>query len=122
MCAGDPKVAVGEDPQTPAPLSWACELTGPVGVELGVGQQRARADRDLNYTTKVSNTRAAASPLSTASAKADRSPLKCQAQATSQQPRDYTTVTIKVRTVALAEVTATSRRAPLKNRHVTAAR
>jgi hypothetical protein len=63
-------------------------------------------------------TDAASRPTATATATASRSPLKCQAQATSRQPRDHTTVTIKVHTVARAEVTATSRLASLRNKHV----
>lgn len=69
--------------------------------------------------TKASHTTADAAPHSTATPTADRSPLKCRAQATSKQPRDHTTVTIKVHTVAHAEVTATSRLAALRNEHVT---
>lgn len=69
--------------------------------------------------TAVSNTTTDAASHATATATADRSPLKCQAQATSRQPRDHTTVTIKVHTVAHAEVTATSRLASLRNRDVT---
>ncbi len=68
--------------------------------------------------TKVSNTTTDAASHPTATATASRSPLKCQAQATSRQPRDHTTVTIKVHTVAHAEVTATSRLASLRNKHV----
>jgi preprotein translocase subunit SecE len=52
-------------------------------------------------------TDAALHPAATATA--DRSLLKCQAQATSRQPREHTTVTIRVQTVAHAEVTVTSR-------------
>ncbi len=69
--------------------------------------------------TKVSNTTADAAPHSTPTPTADRSPLKCRVQVTSKQPRDHTTVTIKVHTVAHAQVTATSRSAPLKNKNVT---
>ena len=69
--------------------------------------------------TKASRTTADAAPHSTATPTADRSSLKCRAQAASKQPRDHTTVTIKVHTVAHADVTATSRVAPLKNEHVT---
>jgi len=72
-----------------------------------------------NKPTKVSNTTADAAPHSTATPTPNRSPLKCQAQATSKQPRDHTTVTIKVHTVAHAEVTAASRLASLKNKNVT---
>ena len=50
---------------------------------------------------------------------ADRSALKCRVQVTSKQPRDHTTVTIKVHTAAHAEVTATSRMRSLKNKNVT---
>jgi hypothetical protein len=68
---------------------------------------------------KVSNTTANAASHPAATATADRTPLKCRAQATSTQPRDHTTVTIKVHTVAHAEVTAASRLASLRNKNVT---
>ncbi len=67
----------------------------------------------------VSHTTTDAALHPTAAATARRSPLTCLAQATSRQPRDHTTVTIKVRTVAHAEVTATSRLASLRNKNVT---
>jgi hypothetical protein len=70
-------------------------------------------------SAKVSNTTANAAPHPTATALTESSPLKCQAQATSQQPRDHTTVTIKVQTVAHAKVTATGRLASLRNKNVT---
>ena len=72
-----------------------------------------------NKPTKISNTAAAAVAHSTASPAARSSPLKCQAQTSSKQPRDHTTVTVKVHTVAHAKVIATSRRAPLENKKVT---
>ncbi len=68
---------------------------------------------------KVSHTTANAAPHPAVTATADRSALKCRAQATSKQPRDHTTVTIKVHTAAHAEVTATSRLASLRNKNVT---
>lgn len=49
----------------------------------------------------------------------DGSPLKCQAKAMSERPRDHSTVVIQVHTVAHAEVTATSRVALLKNERAT---
>ncbi len=69
--------------------------------------------------TTVSNTTTDAALHPAATATADRSRLKCQAQAASRQPRDHTTVTIKVHTVAHAEVIATSRLASLRNKNVT---
>jgi hypothetical protein len=53
-----------------------------------------------------------------AAATAGQSSLKCQAQATSRQPRDHAIVTIKVHTVAHAKVTVTSRLASLRSKHV----
>ena len=70
-----------------------------------------------NKPAKVSNT-ANAGPHPAATAMAAKSPLKCRAQATSRQPRDHTTATIKVHTVAHAELTATSRLASLKHKNV----
>ncbi len=71
----------------------------------------------------VSHTTADAALHPAAAATVGRSPLKspltCLAQPTTRQPRDHTTVTIKVRTVAHAEVTATSRLASLRNKNVT---
>lgn len=68
--------------------------------------------------TKASNITTAAALHPTAAATAGRSSLTCQAQATSRQPRDHTTVTIKVHTVAQAKVTVTSRLASLRNKHL----
>ncbi len=72
-----------------------------------------------NKPTKVRNAAMDAIPHATVTPTARRSPLECRAQATSKQPLDHTTVTIKVHTAANAEVTATSRGAPLKNKKVT---
>jgi hypothetical protein len=66
--------------------------------------------------TKVSNTVADAAASAPA---ADKSPLKCQAQAMSERPRDHTTVAIRVHTEAHAKVTVTSHLALLKNENAT---
>jgi hypothetical protein len=48
-----------------------------------------------------------ASPAATITPAAGRLPLACHAQATNARPRDHTTVGIRIRTVARANVTAT---------------
>ena len=48
----------------------------------------------------------------------ERPPLKCHAQAVPNRPRDRTTVEIRVRTVAHAQVTATNPLAPLSGKSV----
>jgi hypothetical protein len=72
-----------------------------------------------NKPTKVSNTATDTVPRPTATPMAHSTPLECRAQAASKRPRDHTTVTVKVHTVARAEVTATSRGASLKNKNLT---
>jgi hypothetical protein len=72
-----------------------------------------------NKPTKVRNTATNTVSHSTATPMASRSPLECRAQATSDRPRDHTTVAIKVHTAAHAKVTAISRGASLKNKSVT---
>ncbi len=68
--------------------------------------------------TKASNITTDVAWHPTATATAGRSPLTCQAQASSRQPRDHTAVTIKVHTVAHATVTVISRLASLRNKNV----
>lgn len=72
-----------------------------------------------NKPASISNTAAAAAAHSTASPAASSPPLKCRAQTSSKRPRDHTTVTIKVHTVAHAKVIATGRRAPLISKKLT---
>jgi hypothetical protein len=72
-----------------------------------------------NNPTTIHNTAADIPTHSPATAMARGSALPCRAQASSNQPRDHTSVTINVHTAAKVKVTATSRGAPLRNKTIT---